>query len=186
MITAKYMTLKTKNRFLDPSDILSHANLEKGMTVADFGCGNGFYPVAAGKLVANNGTVYAVDKSEEALEATISAAKHANLKNIYTIQHDLEHPGVPIDDNSCDAVILANIIHEKKLQKSLMKETYRVLRSGGKAIIIEWNKHQLPIGPKISERIEPHSLNDILATSGFQLKYEIPADQYHFAHVYVK
>src|SRR5579859_1076081 len=111
------MELSTKTRFLDPLQILSFAGFEKGQTVADFGCGNGFYPVAAGKIVGDQGMVYAVDVKSESLEATASAAKHEGLKNIYTIRHDLEFPGVPITENSSDAVVLAGILHLSKLQR---------------------------------------------------------------------
>ena len=53
--------INLKNRFLDPVQILPYAGIERGMVIADFGCGNGYYPVAAGKLVGDQGTVYAVD-----------------------------------------------------------------------------------------------------------------------------
>ncbi len=177
---------KTKSRFLDPSQILAEAGIQYGAVVADFGCGNGFYPVAAAKLVGENGTVYAVDVKTEALEATVSAAKHDNLTNIYTIRHDMELPGVDIKESSCDAVILAGILHLSKLQKNVLKETYRVLKTGGRIIVIEWKKEKLPFGPHIDRRISQTEMNQMLTTVGFRHQGELPADAFHYALIFVK
>ncbi|HYD90404.1 MAG TPA: methyltransferase domain-containing protein [Flavobacterium sp.] len=178
--------LKTKNSFVDPSKILAYAGIEKGMTVADLGCGNGFYPVATGKLVGEDGVVYAVDVVTESLEATVSAAKQANLKNIYTIRHNLELPGVAIKDNSCDAVILSGILHLTKLQKNVLRETYRVLKTGGKVVVIEWKKERLPFGPSFDYRVSEEQMEQIMAQSGFRFQNEIPSDKFHYALVFVK
>ena len=176
----------SKNRFLDPEQILAHAGLEKNNVVADFGCGNGFYPVAAAKMVGENGTVYAVDVKPESLEATMSAAKHEGLSNIYTIRHDMELPGVDIKESSCDAVILAGILHLAKLQQNVLKETYRVLKSGGKIIAIEWKKENLPFGPNINNRLSQKELTDLMSKSGFRHQSETPADAFHYSLIFQK
>lgn len=178
--------LDANNRFLDPSQILAYTGINKGNVVADFGCGNGFYPVAAAKLVGEEGLVYAVDIKHESLEATSSTAKHLGLKNVYTLRHDLEHPGVDIKENSCDAVILAGIMHLAKLQKNVLKETYRVLKTGGKVIVIEWKKEHLPFGPDITHRISEKEMTTLLSQSGFTYNTEVPADAFHYALIFKK
>jgi len=182
----KQMNIKTQLRFLDPKEILATSGIQKGETVADFGCGNGFYPVAAALMVGNEGQVYAIDVKAEALEATVSAAKHEGLSNIYTVRHDLELPGVKINDNSCDVVILSGILHLSKLQKNVLKETYRVLKTGGRIIAIEWKKEKLPFGPNINDRVSEQQMNDMLTKSGFRLQGEMPADTFHYALIYIK
>ncbi|MDB4939800.1 MAG: type 11 methyltransferase [Candidatus Doudnabacteria bacterium] len=174
------------SRFLDPSQILAYAGLQPGNVVADFGCGNGFYPVAAAKLVGDTGTIYAVDIKKESLEATVSAAKHEGLANIYSIRHDVELPGVDVAPGSCDAVILAGILHTAKLQKNVLKETYRVLRTGGKVIVIEWKKEKLPFGPNIENRVSEQDVNDLMSKSSFRFIKEMPADAFHYALVFQK
>lgn len=171
---------------MDPSEILPYAGMASGETVADFGCGNGFYPVAAAQAVGNDGLVYAVDVKNDALEATMSAAKHAMVKNVYTICHDMEEPGVPIADGSCDSVILAGILHLSHLQKNVLRESYRVLKTGGKVIVIEWKKQPLPFGPNIAMRIAPEELTKIMTAGGFSFGSDIPADAFHYAAVYNK
>lgn len=180
------MNTSTRLRFLDPLQILAYAGFTKGETIADFGSGNGFYPVAAARCVGPEGTVYAVDVKPEALEATTSAARHENIKNINTIRHDLEFPGVEIPENSCDAVILAGILHLSKLQKNVLRESYRVLKTGGKVVVIEWKKEHLPFGPDISKRLSESAVQDLMVRGGFKYESEIPADHFHFAQIYIK
>ena len=48
-------------KFVNPGDIIAQLNLKKGQVVADFGCGAGFYSLAAAQFVADDGMVYAVD-----------------------------------------------------------------------------------------------------------------------------
>jgi ubiquinone/menaquinone biosynthesis C-methylase UbiE len=178
--------LNQRNRFLDPEQILAHAGIERGETVADFGCGNGFYPVAAAKIVGQTGQVYAVDVKNDSLEATQSAAKHEGCKNVVTVHHDMEQPGVPIPVNSCDAVILAGILHLAALQGNVMRETYRVLKTGGKVIVVEWKKESLPFGPNIVRRIAPREVIDLCAKSGFAYLHDMPADSFHYGLVFKK
>lgn len=182
-----FENIKTKlRRFLDPKEILAFSDIQKGEIVADFGCGNGFYPVAAGHIVGENGLVYAVDVKPESLEATASAARNEGLSNVYTLRHDLEHPGVEIKDNSCDVVILAGILHLSKLQKNILRETYRVLKTGGRVMVIEWKKEKLPFGPSIETRVSENEMSDLLARSGFRFRQEMPADAFHYALIFIK
>lgn len=175
-----------RTRFLDPEQILCHAGIERGATVADFGCGNGFYPMAAAKIVGQAGQVYAVDVKNESLEATQSAAKHEGFRNVTTVHHDMEQPGVPIPVNSCDAVVLAGILHLAALQRNIMRECYRVLKGGGKVVVVEWKKESLPFGPNIARRMSPHEVIDLCAKSGFAFVAEMPADYFHYGLVFKK
>lgn len=165
---------------------MAYSGIKAGATVADFGAGNGYYPVAAAKLVGENGMVYAVDAKNEALEATMSAARHEGLKNIYTVRHDMELPGTPIADSSCDGVVLSGILHLSHLRDNVARESYRVLKTGGRLVVIEWKKEPLPFGPSIDSRIAQADLPGILAASGFRLQAEIPADAFHYAMVFLK
>jgi len=176
----------TKYRFLDPSQTLPNAGIPRGATVADLGCGNGYYPVALAKLVGENGQVYAVDVQDETLEATSSMAKHEGLKNIYTIRHNLEMPGLQIAENSCDAAVLAGTLHQCKNQKNVLRESYRILKTGGKLIVIEWKKEHTLFGPNIEDRVSEMQMNQLLTQHGFKFQAEMPTDHYHYALIYVK
>ena len=55
MATATKQNDLSPPRFLDPGSLLVSVPVTAGMVVADFGCGNGYYSVAAGSLVGDKG-----------------------------------------------------------------------------------------------------------------------------------
>ena len=173
-------------KFVDPSAVVAELGLKSGDIVADLGCGAGFYSVGAGRVVGSSGMVYAVDVQEAKLAATQSNAKQHNLKNIMAVKADLEKPLLTIGESSCDAVIVASILHEIGSRDALMKNAYRLLKTGGQLLAVEWKKQMTPFGPPLENRLAPEKLREMLTALGMRPAREIPADSYHYAIVFVK
>lgn len=173
-------------KFIDPGAVVAHARLSKGNIVADLGCGAGFFSVAAAKAVGTGGVVYALDVQDSKLAATQSAAKHYNINNIITMRADLDRPMLDIPDGYCDMVIMASILHEVDSRDQLLKNAYRLLKTGGKILAVEWKKTQTPFGPDMGKRLTPEQLASELNALGIRHEAEIPADSYHYASLFIK
>lgn len=179
--------MQTKiKKFLQPDEILKEIPLAPGMVVADLGSGNGYYTVAAGVLVGKKGHVYAADILEEALSQTASLARMTRLNNISTHQCDLEAVGsCSVPETSCDLVILGSILHQVENKDNVIREAYRVLKTGGKLLVIEWKK-DAPLGPAQETRISRDEVASLLETHGLRPGKELPAGSFHYALVYEK
>lgn len=175
-------------RFLDPDRILFQTGLKVGQTVADLGAGNGFYAFPAAKIVGDNGTVFVVDILESTLVHVSSQARVQNLRNIQTLRCDLEQPESCsiIPTGSADLAILANITHEVKDKKTLYRETYRILKTNGRVLVVEWNDQPSPIGPGVRERISRETVLQIASEHAFKLDREIETDRYHYGLLLIK
>lgn len=173
-------------KFIDPHKVVGYMGLKSGQVVADLGAGSGFYAVAAGKIVGNTGIVYAIDVQEAKLIATHSAAAQNGLNNIQVFKADLDKPFLDIAETSCDAVIIASILHEVSSREALLKNAYRLLKSGGRLLIVEWKLDPAPFGPSMQQRIDPEKLTQELAQLGLRKDMDVPADSYHYAMVFVK
>ncbi len=173
-------------KFVDPGAVVAHIGLKTGNVVADLGCGAGFFTVAAAKSVGGGGVVYSVDVQDSKLAATQSAAKHYNLNNIITLKADLDKPILDIPEGYCDAVIMASILHQIDSRDNLFKNAYRLLKTGGKVLAVEWKKIQTPFGPDIQSRLAKEDLEKELLSLGFRHDSEVPADSYHYASVFIK
>lgn len=175
-------------KFLDPEKILFAAGVSGGQTVADLGAGSGFYTVAAAKMVGEQGSVFAADVLESALDHIAADARVKNLRNIKFVRCDLEsvESCQNIPAGSADFVILATIAHHLKNQSGLFKETYRLLKTGGRAVVIEWNDQPSPIGPQSSERISKSALTKLAAGANLKPAGELPTDPYHYGIVLIK
>lgn len=173
-------------KFLDPALVMAQTGLMQGQVVADLGCGNGFYVVPAAQLVGNTGTVIAVDVVESKLDATLSIANQFGYKNVKIIRADLEKPLLDIEESSCDMVIVGNIMHEVKQKNMLIRNIYRILKTGGRAAVVEWKRSATPFGPPLDKRLEQEALEIMLMQAGLRRIKEMQADGYHYAVLFEK
>lgn len=179
--------IKTKTKeFLNPEMLLRSVPLQTGMIVADFGSGNGFYAVSAATLVGAKGQVYALDILDDALSQTATLARLVGARNISTKQCDLEKPGsCPVADTSCDLVILASILHQVADKENVIREAYRILKTGGKILSVEWSPDAI-FGPPVNSRVSKAETKKFLEKYGLRPVADLPAGAFHYALLYQK
>ncbi|MCL5667282.1 MAG: class I SAM-dependent methyltransferase [Patescibacteria group bacterium] len=173
-------------RFINPAQVVAQTGLMQAQVVADLGCGNGFYVLPAAQMVGERGTVYAVDVMEEKLGATVSIANQFGFKNVRVVKADLTRPLLNIPESSCDLVIVSNILHEIKSKEPLIRNIYRILKTGGRLAAVEWKRTAAPFGPPLNQRIEQQALEITFMQAGFRKVKEMQADNYHYAVLFEK
>lgn len=180
---APSLTLKFNN----PEKILFAAGLSQGQVFADFGAGSGFYSFVAGKIVGDNGLVFAVDVLQTALDHIAAEARLQGLRNVKTIHGDLEKEGsLNIPTGSVDVVLFSNITHQINDKLKLFATAYRVLKTGGKLLVIDWNDLPSPIGPPAAVRIKATEVTELAVKTHMQPAGHLPADNYHYALTFIK
>lgn len=175
-------------KFLDPSSMLFAAGLTTGQVFADLGAGSGFYAVAAAKIVGEQGMVYAVDILETALEHLSAEARLNSLRNIKTCRADLEQANscTNVPAGSIDCVLFANIAHQIQNRKELFAEAYRLLKTGGKLVVLEWNDQPSPIGPAATDRVAPDAIQQLARQTNLKDAGNLPTDNYHYGLMFIK
>jgi len=173
-------------KFLNPAEVVAQTGIMQGEIVADLGCGNGFYVLPAAQMVGPTGTVWAVDVQTSKLAATISIANQFGYKNVKVVQANLGKPLLDIQQNSCDLVIVSNILHEIDDSQQLIKNIYRILKSPGRVVAVEWKRTATPFGPPLEKRLDQVKLEIMLQQAGFRKEKDLDADGYHYAVLYGK
>ncbi len=102
--------------------------------VADLGCGTGN---AAEHLAPFVKRVVAVDFSEPMLEA--AQKRLAAFDNIDFVQGDLA--ALPLEDESVNAAVCVLVLHHLDNPIQALREMARVLKPGGKGLLIEMQAH---------------------------------------------
>jgi ubiquinone/menaquinone biosynthesis C-methylase UbiE len=172
--------------FINPASVVAQTGLMQAQTVADLGCGNGFFVLPAAQMVGKDGMVYAVDVQENKLAATVSIANQFGFKNIRVLKADLEKPLLDLEENSCDLVIVGNILHEIRQKDPLIKNVYRLLKTGGRVVAVEWKRTATPFGPPLEKRVDQQRLEIMLMGAGLRKVKELETDGYHYAELYEK
>lgn len=176
------------NQLLDPYFILEQTALTEGMKVADLGCGGaGHFVFPAAYLVGKKGMVYAVDILKSALSRIENRAKSEGLINIKTIWANLEmDKGTKINEGELDAAFLINVLFQNQKHWEIIKEALRLIKSGGKLLIIEWKSSNIPLGPPLKLRLIKENLFKMSKDLGLKIEKEFEAGQYHYGLVFQK
>ena len=177
--------------FLEPDRIVQSFALQPGDYVADFGAGHGFFTMAMARAVGGDGKVYALDIQKSVLEVIRAKAKLEHLLNVEYVWADLEKiGGSKLTDAAVDFVIIANILFQAEDKQTLMKESNRVLRIGGRLTLIEWNpvdEGKGPsLGPPIPVRVGKEIALSFAKEAGFQMDREFDAGAHHYGLLFKK
>ncbi|ADD79806.1 bifunctional demethylmenaquinone methyltransferase/2-methoxy-6-polyprenyl-1,4-benzoquinol methylase UbiE [Candidatus Riesia pediculicola] len=114
-------------------------NLKQNHTVLDLAGGTGDLTIKFAKILKNSGKIFLVDINKRMIE--IGKRKIRNLgliKNIYYIQASAEN--LPFEDFSFDVVVVSFGLRNIQDQEKSLKSIFRVLKTGGKLVILEFSK----------------------------------------------
>jgi ubiquinone/menaquinone biosynthesis C-methylase UbiE len=177
-----------EKQFIKPQEVINKCQITAGMTVADLGCGNlGYFVIPIAKLIDKDDKVYAVDIQKAVLEGVKSKAKLEGLTNIETVWSNLEKVGATnIPEASLDVALLINILFQNKNRKDIMTEAVRLLKSGGKLVVVDWKKIGAPFGPEVSLRIDPNEIKTIAQELNLQLVEETDFGEYFWGLIFTK
>jgi len=131
---------------------LERAGLVNGHVVVDYGAGTGVFCVAAAKVTS--GKVYALDMNPDALAVIEAKVKEEKLDNVEVV--DIKPDQVPLEDGGIDLFMLITVLHEIDEVPDFVSEVKRVLKPGGRVMIIDFHKKESPIGPPIEHRVSPY------------------------------
>ena len=141
--------------------ILSHHS------VADVGCGPGFFTIPMAKMVFD-GRIYALDIQDEMLDAVRAEVEKVNLTNVEVVKS--QEKKLPLEDESVDGVLAAFVLQEATSPKTLLKEALRTLKTHGWLVILEWYKEEMEEGPPVSQRIDMEEMKQMTTKAGFRVR----------------
>jgi ubiquinone/menaquinone biosynthesis C-methylase UbiE len=155
------------DQFVDPEFILKGLGIQTLTgTIVALGCGYGTFTIPAAQL--NQGMIYAMDIENEMIKITQEKARIAGLKNVQTVQHDFVTPGTGLPADSCEYVMLFNILHAEEPVK-ILTEARHILQPGGRVGVIHWiHDASTPRGPSLDIRPKPEQCISWLLEASFR------------------
>lgn len=173
--------------FVDPAAVVGRLSVEPGSHVADFGCGSGYFSFEFARRAGAEGAVYALDVLPSALEAVASRAKTLGLSNVLTKRVNLENEqGSGLGTASMDWVIMKDVLLQNQKKDVMLREAARILKPGGRALIMEWNPDESLVGPEKNLRVKPETLRQLIAEAGLSVESELNVGGFHYAFIVKK
>ena len=152
-----------------PDEILRVLGLGPGQSVADIGCGGGYFSLRFADLVGGEGRVYAVDTREEFLQFCADTARERGLHNIVTVL--ATEGSLPIPEGSLDLVFIRNAYHHLENRVDYFRNLKRLLKPEGTLAIVEYRRGRFFSFHRIFGHYVPQeSIVEEMVEAGYRLK----------------
>ena len=172
-----------RKKWQDPEKVVREIGLSAGMSVADLGCGPGFFTIPLALAVGETGKVYAVDSNERMLSHLKSndrAFGDSPRAAIVPIAADVAATSIP--SGTVDVAFFANVLHDLAEPAAFLKELKRILRKGSGSVVVDvdWDKAETAVGPPLGIRLSVDESKAILREGGFEVIRPIYGGRFHY------
>lgn len=121
------------------------AHLVAGESVLDIGCGTGTLAIVAKREVGANGKVCGIDASPAMIARATSKATRAGVRVSF---RNAVAEALPFPDAHFDVVLSTLMLHHlpRKLRQQCAREVRRVLKPGGRVLVVDFGVPQRKSG----------------------------------------
>jgi ubiquinone/menaquinone biosynthesis C-methylase UbiE len=129
-----------RDEWQQPDRVVTDLNLRSGASVADVGCGNGYFTFRLAKAVGESGKVFATDIAAKALKSVSQRAEKERLGNIEAVLS--EPTETKLKAASVEAALLSDVLHHVPAEQRLplVRSIVQALKPGGVLFVIDWRK----------------------------------------------
>ena len=152
---------------LDSFVIIAFMPIEPYDTVAEIGCGPGYFSIPLAKHMVY-GKLYALDISDEMLDVLRRRVAEANLGNVEILK--CEPTVFPVASGSLEGVFLAFVTHANEDRVAFLQAARDLLKPRGWCTVLEWYRKETEQGPPLEKRIDPDELEKLAKEAGFQFR----------------
>ncbi|WP_049906243.1 class I SAM-dependent methyltransferase [Halorubrum tebenquichense] len=174
-----------------PGATLRKLGVESGESVAEVGCGSGYFALPAARI-AESESVYAVDVDASLLDELDGRADRQGIDNVVPVHGDARNLTDVLPD-SVSTLVVANTFHGVGDQSGLVEQAFRAIEPGGSLIIVNWHDRPRetttvgtePRGPPTALRTPPGETEDVvLSAAPFTLDRLVELPPYHYGLVF--
>lgn len=156
-----------RGQLMPQAPVLEAVNAPAGAIVADVGAGLGWLTFPLAVAVGSAGRVLAIDPSEDGVQAIQARASEEELGQIEAIVARAEDTGLP--HNYLDRVVWHTMYHDVEDRERALGEMHRILKPGGRWVIVDWDKRPMDVGPPLEVRISREQVLEEVAKAGFRV-----------------
>jgi ubiquinone/menaquinone biosynthesis C-methylase UbiE len=164
-----------------PREAIKALAIKRGASIADVGAGSGYYTVLLARAVGERGRVYATDIQPEMLELTRRKVAREQLSNVEVILGSEDDPRLPA--GAIDLILMVDVYHELARPQAMLRALKRVLRPGGRLVLIEFRKESRDVPIREEHKMSVTEARTELEAEGY--KFDKVIDVLPWQHILV-
>lgn len=160
---ARVLEDPSRDAWQKPHEVITALAFKPEEVIADIGAGTGYFT----RRFANHArSVIAVD-----IDSKLLGSLKANAPtNVATILASADDP--KLKPQSVDTIFICNVLHHVEKRSAYLPKLRGALKPGGRIVVLEFHKRELPVGPPPSMKIEQSALIAEFSEAGFALARE--------------
>lgn len=156
-----------RDKWQKPDEVVRKMMIGRTDIVADIGAGTGYF-TRLFAAAAPEGRAIGLDVEESMIRYMEEDAKKRGLKNYTARVVKTDDP--QMEKKSVDIIFLCNTYHHIENRVSYFRRAAESLKDGGRLIIVDFYKKELPYGPPPSHKLAQEVVISELQEAGYRLR----------------
>jgi arsenite methyltransferase len=167
-----------------PDEVIRTMKLKSGDVIADIGAGTGYFTRHFAVAVGPEGKALGLDIEQSMIGYMNKDAKRLKLNNYVARRVKSDDP--ELAPASVDVVFLCDTYHHIEDRVNYFKRVAAGLKPGGRLVIVDFYKKELPYGPPPAHKLAKDVVIDELRRAGYSLKEDLRFLPYQYYLEFVR
>lgn len=168
-----------RDAYQKPAKVLEYIGNVQGETIMDIGAGTGYFTFRLANVGAK---VIAADVDDRFLNYIKKKKDSLNFTDKQIELRKVEYDSPLLNEEEVDKVIIVNTYHHIEDRVEYCKKVIKGIKAGGKLIIIDFFKKDLPFGPPPRHKVSIEEVKQELQAAGFS-EFEIEKDLLEYQYI---
>ncbi|TET26549.1 MAG: methyltransferase domain-containing protein [Candidatus Bathyarchaeum sp.] len=171
-------------KLLNPESFLAIHGLKKAGAFLDVACFDGLFTRAATRIVGREGKIYAIDPSPTAVQNVRVFADEKGIGNLVVKEGLAEK--VMLGEEIADIAFFGTVVPSLYNPVKAFHNAHRMLRAGGKLVVLEWKQGDLDAGPTVYKKLGREKVKAYIEAAGFAVEATEDEGDYFYTIIAIK
>lgn len=177
----QYLLSPERKEIFPPDKILGQINWSGVQHILDFGMGNGYFLPYFKKHLDKDIQIWGAECQEILIDETLHLKVKENFTNfIPFFLEKNEHPLLPEWLPQMDIVFCSCVLSTFADPTLAIKGIGRIMKEGGRMILLDWDKVEAPSGPDITQKVSRDRMSFFIEEADYKIVHTLEINKYFY------